>query len=205
MTKLDAKPRHDQQNSLHLLLQSSRSRDNFRELCCDGRLSRSVVGQGQLAEHLLGILGGGLHGRHAGCLLAAVVLEHAVEEHHSELKLREVLQKLSTVRALELIAVQSAAQRHLLLQCVRGQHSGDGGLVGDGGLEAVVDHARHVKLRLHQLLSHPRCLREGHLDLTDLLNGCHDAFPPVTHQLCATLLANHHQSARLPVVSARGV
>lgn len=38
--------------------------------------------------------------------------------HHSELKLREVLQKLSTVRALELIAVQSAAQRHLLLQCL---------------------------------------------------------------------------------------
>lgn len=40
--------------------------------------SAPVVGQRELAQHLLGVLGGRLHGRHARCLLAAVVLQQPV-------------------------------------------------------------------------------------------------------------------------------
>eukprot|EP00983_Pelagomonas_calceolata_P067961 1149709-Pelagomonas_calceolata.AAC.2 len=37
-----------------------------------------VVGKRQCAEHLPGTLGRVLHGRHARCMLAAVVLQHRV-------------------------------------------------------------------------------------------------------------------------------
>lgn len=43
--------------------------------------SAPVVRQRELGQHLFGVLCGGLHGCHAGCLLAAVVLQHAVVQH----------------------------------------------------------------------------------------------------------------------------
>ena len=37
-----------------------------------------VVREGELLQHLFGILGGALHGAHARCLLAAVVFQHGI-------------------------------------------------------------------------------------------------------------------------------
>ena len=53
-----------------------------------------VVGEGELGQHLLGVLGGALHGAHAGRLLAAVVLQHCVVQrlHSTQQGLRQLAQ-----------------------------------------------------------------------------------------------------------------
>jgi len=48
---------------------------NLEDFIGDGRLARFVVFEGQILDELLGIIGGALHGDHAGAMLGGAGLE----------------------------------------------------------------------------------------------------------------------------------
>lgn len=54
--------------------------DDFDQLPGDDGLTGTVECQRQLADHLLGVLAGVVHGRHTGRLFATGALLHRVEE-----------------------------------------------------------------------------------------------------------------------------
>lgn len=76
------------------LLERGSSRDNLDELASDDGLSGPVEREGQLLDHLSGVLGGVVHGGHAGALLGAGAFLHGVEYHGGERELHVGLQDL---------------------------------------------------------------------------------------------------------------
>src|SRR5437762_3207755 len=67
---------------LDLLLQCLGPPDDLGDLLRNLRLPRPVVLPGQVLDHLVGTLGGGLHGDAAGDLFADRGVEEALEQPH---------------------------------------------------------------------------------------------------------------------------
>ena len=54
---------------------------DVKQFACDGLLTRLVVLQVQLAQQLVGIVGGRLHGYHSGCMLGSHAVKQGSIEH----------------------------------------------------------------------------------------------------------------------------
>lgn len=82
------------------LVQSGGTRDNFNKFSGDDGLAGPVEGQGQLVNHLSGVLGSVVHGRHAGGLLGAGAFLQGVEQHGGERELHVRLDHVGVQRVV---------------------------------------------------------------------------------------------------------
>ena len=74
-------------------LQSGRTGDDLDKFAGDHRLTSSVEGQREFADHLAGVLTGVLHGGHSSRLFRARVLFHCVEQQTGQRVLLVGLQR----------------------------------------------------------------------------------------------------------------
>lgn len=82
------------------LLKSSSSGDDFNELPGDNSLSGSVECEGELVNHLTGVLAGIVHGSHSAGLFATRALLHRVEEQRGQRELQVALYDLFVDRVV---------------------------------------------------------------------------------------------------------
>mmetsp|Transcript_3800 Transcript_3800/g.8161 ORF Transcript_3800/g.8161 Transcript_3800/m.8161 type:complete len:216 (-) Transcript_3800:449-1096(-) len=139
--------------------------DDLGELGGDLRLPQTVVRELQLADHVLGVARGRVHGGHARRLLAGHVLEEAAVDGGGEVKLVEVGQRVLLVLALELILVHDAA----LAEAFRPLHRLRDDVELDDRLELVVNDAVRFGWGGKHLLSQEGCHREGDWALVRLV------------------------------------
>lgn len=131
----------------HLALEGGGSGDNLDELGGDSGLAGSVVLQVELVQHLAGVLGGVLHGAHAGGLLGGGVVHQHLVQLGGHGVLVEVLQGLGVVLGLHLVVEEEGVGG--VQQGGDGLHGGD---VHDGGLELVVQEVHGVVLTANNIL-----------------------------------------------------
>mmetsp|Transcript_15885 Transcript_15885/g.23360 ORF Transcript_15885/g.23360 Transcript_15885/m.23360 type:complete len:340 (+) Transcript_15885:51-1070(+) len=179
---------------LHLILQSRSTGNNLNELGGNASLASPIVLQGELLDHLPGVLGGVLHGIHPGGLLGSGGLHHGVVQLGGHHHLCQILHDLLLGVWLHLVLGKA-------LVLARGLERGHGlqaRVVRDGRQELVEDDVDGIKLPNIQRLSSNR-RNSGEVDGRGEVagNDLH-AVPKLAAEDAAPLLPNHTELGLLP-------
>src|SRR5262249_56731997 len=92
-------------------LEGFRAADDVEQLLGDLLLARLVVLDRQDVDHLLGVLGGRLHRRHASAVLAGQRLHQSAVDLHAHVARQQVAQNAARARLVDVVDVLGRASR----------------------------------------------------------------------------------------------
>src|SRR2546422_6292174 len=136
-----------------LSLQRLSAGDDLHQLLGDRRLPGAVVLEREPPDHLVCVLGGGVHRRHAGAVLRSLGLEQRAPDRHRQLARNQALEQLRPRRLVEVLGGDEPAFALALRGRGRddGQQLGEGDGLRHGALELVVEEMDGIELALAEL------------------------------------------------------